>query len=87
MYFVVFQSEASENNSHEYLIKHVKETIVMKVLKQVRTNVNYVAYVSDCMIEICNAHTITFGYERHFSSQFTFKLRLARKAFDCLVWV
>ena len=59
--FVVFQSEVAENNSHDWLIKHVKETIVMKILKQFRTNVNYMAYMSDCMIEICNTHTITFG--------------------------
>ena len=87
MYFVVFQSEASENNSHEYLIKHVKETIVMKIFKQVRTNVNYVAYVSDFMIETCNTHTITFGYQRQFFSQFTFKLQLAWNGSDCLLWI
>ena len=31
--FVVFQSEATENNSHSILIKHVKEAIVMKIFK------------------------------------------------------
>ena len=71
MFFVVFQSEATENNSHGNLIEHVEETIVMKILKQVRTNVNYIADVSDCMIEICNTHTITFGYQRHFSHNLT----------------
>ena len=77
MFFVVFQSEATENNSHDYLIKHNKEAIFVKILKQIRTNVNYIAYVSDCMIEICNTHTITFGYQRHFFTQFNFKLHLA----------
>ena len=48
MFFVVFQSEVTENDSHDYLIKHVKETIVMKIFNQVTTNVNYIAYVFDC---------------------------------------
>ena len=38
--FLAFQSEATKNNSHNYMIRHVKETIVMKVLMQFRTNVN-----------------------------------------------
>ena len=74
---VVFQSEATENNLHDYLIKHVKETIVMKIIQQVRKNVNYIAFVSDCVVEICNNHTITFGYQRLFFSQFSFKLHMA----------
>ena len=49
----------------------------MKILMQLRTNVNYMAYMSDCMIEICSTHTTTFGYQTHFSSQFNFKLHLA----------
>ena len=60
--FVVFQSEATKNKSHDLLIKHIKETLVMKIFMQIRTNVNYVACISDCLIEICNTHTITFGY-------------------------
>ena len=58
----------------------------MKIIMQFRTNVNYMATISDCLIQICNTHTITFGYQTHFLSQFTFKLHLARKAFDCLLW-
>ena len=54
---------------------------------QIGTNVNYMAYISDCLIEICNTHTITFVYQTHFFSQFGFKLQLARNAFDCLLWV
>ena len=49
----------------------------MKIFQQFRTNVNYMAQMSDCMIEIRNTHTITFGYQTHFSSPFTFKLHLA----------
>ena len=64
---VVFQSEASKNNFNDYLIRHVKETIVMKMIMQFRTNVNYMAYISDCWIEICNTHTTTFDYPTHFS--------------------
>ena len=59
----------------------------MKVLMQFSTNVNYMSYIADCLIEICNTHTITFGYQTHFFSQFTFKLHLAWNVFDCLVWV
>ena len=71
--FVVFRSQATKNNSDEYLIRHAKESIVMKILMQFRTNVNYMAKISDCLIEICYTHTITFGYQTHFPSQFTFK--------------
>ena len=83
--FVVFQSEATNINSNEYLIRNVKETIVMKFLVQVRKNVNYKSYKSDCLIEISNTHTIFFGYQTHFFSQFTFKLQLASNAFECLL--
>ena len=41
--FVVFQPETTENNSHDHLVRHVKETIVMKILQQFRTNVDYMA--------------------------------------------
>ena len=41
--FVVLQPETTKNNSHDYLVRHVKETIVMKILQQFRTNVNYMA--------------------------------------------
>ena len=85
--FVVFQSEATKNNSHDLLIKHIKETIVMKVFMQFRKNVNYMAYISDCYIEICNTHTITFGYQTHVFSQFTLELHLAWNVSDCLLWV
>ena len=44
-------------------------------------------YISDCLIEICNTHTITFGYQTHFFSQFTFELHLAWNVFGCLLWV
>ena len=54
---------------------------------QFRTNVNYMAYISVCLIEICNTHTITFGYQTHFFSQWTFELHLAWNVFDCLLWV
>ena len=37
--------------------------------------------MSDCMIEICSTHTITFGYQNLLSSQFTFKLHLAWNIF------
>ena len=75
--FVVFQSEATKNNSDDEFIRHVKETIVMKSFMQFRTNFNYMAYISDCLMEICNTHTINFSYQTHFFSQFTFKLHLA----------
>ena len=39
------------------------------------------------MIEICNTHTITVGYQTYFFSHFTFKLLLAWNVFDCLLWV
>ena len=39
--FVVFQSEATKNNSNDQLIRHVKGTTVMKIFKQFRTNFNY----------------------------------------------
>ena len=65
-------------------MRHVKKTIVMKTLMHFITNINYMAYVSDCLSEICNTRTITFGYKTHFLSQLTFKLRLAWNAFDCL---
>ena len=64
--FVVFQSEATKNKSHDLLIKHIKESIVIKIFMQLRTNVKYMGYISDCLIEICNTHTITFGYQTHF---------------------
>ena len=85
--FVVSQSEATRNKSHDKLIRHVKETIVMKSRMQFRTNVNYMVYRSDCLIDICNTHTTGFGYPTHFSSQFSFRLHLALNAFDCLLWV
>ena len=85
--FIVFQSEATKNNSHDLFIKHIKETIVMKIFMHFRTNVNYRTYISDCLIEICNTHTVTFGYQTHFFSQFTFQLHLAWNVFDCLLWV
>ena len=49
-----------------------------KNLKQFRTNVNYMAYMSDCMIEICKTHTITFACQRRFSHnylQVTFSIK------------
>ena len=85
--FVVFKSEATNNNSHDLLIKHNKEAIVMKIFMQFKTNVNYMTYISDCLIEICNTHTITFGYQTHFFSHFTFVLHLTWNVFDCLLWV
>ena len=45
----------------------------MKLLMQFKTNVNYIEFKSDCLIEICNTQTITFGYQTHFFLQFTFK--------------
>ena len=41
------------------------------------------AYTFDGMIEISNSHTNIFGYQRQFCPQFTLKLRLAWKVFDC----
>ena len=76
-WFVVFQPAATNNKTHDYLITHVKGTIFMEIFKKFRTNVNYMVYTSDCMIEICNISTITFDYQRHFSAQFTFQLHLA----------
>ena len=49
----------------------------MEMLKQFRENVNCMANKFDCMIEICNTHTITLGYQRRFSSHFTLELHLA----------
>ena len=43
----VFQSEATKHNYNDYLIRHIEETIVMRTLMQFRTNVNYMAYISD----------------------------------------
>ena len=57
----------------------------MKIFRQFRTNVNYMANISDCLIEICNTDTITCCYQTHHLSQFTFKFHLARNAFDCLL--
>ena len=34
---------------------------------QFRLNVNYMAYVSDCLIEISNTQTISFGIKPIFS--------------------
>ena len=48
----------------------------MKILKQLRTNVNYMAYMSACMIEICIIHTTTFDYQRRFFSQLNLKLHI-----------
>ena len=59
----------------------------MKIPMQFRTNVNYMSYISDCLIEICNTHSVTFGYQSHFFSQFTFKLNIALISFDCLFTV
>ena len=57
----------------------------MRILMQFRKNVNYKEYLSDFLMEICNTHTITFGYQTHIFSQFIFKLHIAWKAFDCLL--
>ena len=38
--FVVFKPETIEKNSHDYLVRHVKESKIMKILQQLRTNVN-----------------------------------------------
>ena len=43
------------------------------------------AYMSDCMIEICNTQTITVGYQKRFLSQITFKLHLVLHDFDFLL--
>ena len=78
--FVVSHSETTGEDSHVFMIRHVKDTKVMKNTKKLeksRRSANYVAYMSDCFIENCNTHTITFGYQRHFFSRFTFKLHLA----------
>ena len=59
----------------------------MKIFMHFRTNVNYMAYISDCLIEICNTQTITFGYQTHFFSPFSFELHLAWNVSDCLLWI
>ena len=59
----------------------------MKILVQFRLYVNYMPYIVDCLIEICNTHTITFRYQTHFFSQISFTLHLARNVFDCLLRV
>ena len=59
----------------------------MKIFEQNRKNVNYMACMSDSMIEICNNPTITFGKQSHFFSQLTSELFLAWKVFDCLLQV
>ena len=48
----------------------------MKILMQFRTNLNYMAFLSDILIEICNTHTINFVYQTHFFSQYTMKWQL-----------
>ena len=45
------------------------------------------AYVSHCLIEICNTHTFIFSYRTRIFSQFTSKSLLAWNAFDLLLWV
>ena len=55
----------------------------METLKQFTKNVNYLASISDCVIENCNTHTIPFGYQRRFLSQFTYELLLARIDLVC----
>ena len=85
--FVVIQSEATKNNSHDQLIRHVKDTIFMEIVKQFREKLNFLAYMSDCMIENSNLHRISFGQPRHFFWQFTFNLHLAWNVFDCLLQV
>ena len=69
------------------MIRHAKETKVKKILMQFRKNVNYIAYISDNLIEICNTHTITLGYQTQFLSQLTFNLDSAWNDFDCLLLV
>ena len=59
----------------------------MTIFKQFGKNVNYMAYMSDCTIEISNNHTNAFGSERIFFSQFTLKLHLAWVVSDCLLQV
>ena len=59
----------------------------MKNIEQFTKNVNYVEYMSICMIEICNTQPLNFACQRHLFSQFTFKLHLARNDFDCLLRV
>ena len=34
----------------------------MKMLMQFRTNFNYMAYKADCLMDICNTHTINFVF-------------------------
>ena len=46
---------------------------------QFKTNDNYMAYMSDCMIEICNTHTITFGYQRHSFLTIDFQVTFSMK--------
>ena len=45
--------------------------------------------ISDCVIDICNTHTCnsTFRCQRHFSSHFTFKFKLAWNVFVYLLQV
>ena len=85
--FVVFQSEATKNNSHDQLMRNVKDTIFMKIVKQFREKLNYLAYMSDGIIDNSNLHRISFGQPRHFVWQFTFKLHLAWNVFDCSLQV
>ena len=77
--FVVFQSEATKNKSHGFLIRHFTETIVMKIAMHFRTNVNYMAYKSDCLIEICYTHSITFDYQTHFSLTIYLQVTFSKK--------
>ena len=65
----VFCSLSIKTNQWQFqwlIDQTVKETKVMKIIMQFRTNVNYMAYISACLIEICNTHTTTFGYQTHF---------------------
>ena len=85
--FVVFQSEATENKSHDQLNKHVEETKVMKILKQLRTIsttwhicltvwLRFVSFIQSLLI-----------MKDFFFSRITLKLHIARNVFDCLLWV
>ena len=59
-----------------------------KALSNLETNVNYIAYMSECMIEVCNTHRITFDYvimKHIFSHILPSSLHLAWNVFDCLL--
>ena len=57
----------------------LKRQGLWKSSSNLEKNVNYLAYMSECMIDICNTCTKTFGYQRHFFSHFCLQITFSLK--------